>query len=276
VNGTLLALGSVGALVAGAEVRARPAGRGSLSRTQTGVGLLLLAGAAGLAWKAGFVPGARAAVVARPPTPPTPAPEVPSEVPAPAPRPVTRCTPDGVSPTSAVRRRGRPSNPNPRSWKGRLGTEIKGGINFHCLLDGRNNYRGAIDWTCKGYTIPSKEFFEELRREYGIERVLTLNAECGGRELPALIQAAGLESLYRPQGSGGPSRKGLEEMKAFLRKGNALVHCVHGADRTGAIVGRYYVEEGLLPLDVAVAHTREFGGHKYENAQKYLLEGPSR
>lgn len=291
MSGSVLALGSVGALALAAELQERPPGEGSLSRVRVGAGLVLLVGAGVMAWQGGLLPFARAETVSGPKRAargaPAPEPAAVAPPPVTAARPGGRCTHDGVYPKKIVQRRndGRnyPSSvPNIGSWKGRLGTEISGGINFHCLLDGRNNYRGAIDIgeagrkECKKSTRISKEFFEELRREYGIERILTLNAECGGKEVPAIAQSAGLEVLYRPQGGGGPSRKGFEEMKAFLRKGNVLIHCRHGADRTGAIVGRYYVEDGILPLDVAVEHTKQFGGHKYEDAQNFLLNGPSR
>jgi len=158
------------------------------------------------------------------------------------------------------------------SWRGRLGTETGGGINFHKLEDGRNNYRGALD---EGRTTASAEFFDELRKDYGIRTVVTLNADSGGRDIPDLVEEAGLESLYVPMGDNDwPSRESFEKIKSALREGNTLVHCTHGADRTGAVVGRYYIEDLGWDLKTAIDYTKKFGGHKLPGMKRFLINGP--
>lgn len=158
------------------------------------------------------------------------------------------------------------------SWRGRLGTETGRGINFHKLEDGRNNYRGGLD---EEKTTASRELFEELKNDYGIRKVVTLNADDGGRGIPALVKEAGLESLYVPMGDNDwPSRSTFEEIKNALRSGNTLVHCSHGADRTGAIVGRYYIEDLGWDVNATIDHTKRLGGHKLPGMKKFLINGP--
>lgn len=162
----------------------------------------------------------------------------------------------------------------PGGWRARLGTETARGINFHKLEDGRNNYRGALDETV---TIPSKEFFEELRDDYGIERVITLNADNGGDKVRNYVRQAGLESVYVPMGeSDPPSRENFDRIKRSLEQGNALIHCTHGADRTGAMVGRYYIEELGWDTQRAIDDAKKYGGHKrdFPRMRKFLELGP--
>ena len=160
---------------------------------------------------------------------------------------------------------GRPPEPTD-TWSGWLGTRTGGGINFDRLKDGRNNYRGGMKTT---YTNLSPDLFRELKRDYGIERVVTLNADWGGSTVPGLVREAGLESHYYKMHEGNMmssgKRKAFEEIKALLRQGNTLVHCTHGADRTGAVVGRYYVEDGIMSLSDAIADAKRYGGHKSDS-----------
>lgn len=159
------------------------------------------------------------------------------------------------------------------SWKGRLGTEL-GGINFHKIQDDKNNYRAGIK---PKYTRASVDFFKELNTEYGIDKVITLAADNGNKRVPGMVQAAGMESIYLPcHSSRWPNREEFERIKSALREGNTLVHCTHGADRTGAIVGRYYIEELGWPVARAISETKKYKGHKYDTAKEFLIGGPER
>jgi hypothetical protein len=137
-------------------------------------------------------------------------------------------------------------NPLSDSWFGRLGTTLGYDINFHKLLDGKNNYRAAIS---SEFVDLSVGFFKNLEKYYGIKRVVTLNSDGGGADIPAMVTAAGLESIYVPiEETSQPTRDQFEKIVNGLLSGNALIHCTNGADRTGAIVARYYVEElGMNP-----------------------------
>lgn len=162
------------------------------------------------------------------------------------------------------------------SFRCRLGKEKGRGINFHMIEDGKNNYRAGLD---EEDTVTSPEFFKELKDDYGIQRVITLNSDSGGDKIPAMVRAAGLESHTRFMGPDDlPNRSEFEEIKRILRQGNTLIHCTHGADRTGTIVGRYMIEDKGWDVNRAVEYTRSLGGHKkghaYRKTRDFLENGP--
>jgi hypothetical protein len=162
----------------------------------------------------------------------------------------------------------------PGSFRCRLGTETARGINFHLLADGKNNYRAGLD---SSVTPVSVDFFKELAADYGIKRIITLNSDGGGNSVPDLASQAGLESHYFPMGENDwPNRDKFETIKRVLEQGDALIHCTHGADRTGAIVGRYYIEELGWDVNRAIEDTKKYGGHKqqFPNMRKFLITGP--
>lgn len=165
------------------------------------------------------------------------------------------------------------------SWKGRLGSETARGINFHKMLDNRNNYRAGIK---PKHTAISREFFQELRDVYGIQRVITLNdRNHAGQDIPTLVDAAGLTSYYVPMGENNMgTRRQLDKIKSILAQGNTLIHCTHGADRTGAVVGRYYVENLGWSVPNAIADAKKYGGYKsgpdFTNSRDFLDNGPSK
>ena len=162
------------------------------------------------------------------------------------------------------------------SFRCRLGKEKGRGINFHKLEDGKNNYRAGLD---DEDTVTSPEFFKELKKDYGIEHVITLNKDSGGKGVPDKVRAAGLESHVQFMGHDNlPSRAEFDEIKRLLNQGNTLIHCTHGADRTGTTVGRYMIEDHGWDVNRAVEYTRSFGGHKkghaYSRLRNFLENGP--
>lgn len=162
------------------------------------------------------------------------------------------------------------------SWKGRLGERIKGGINFHKILDNKNNYRAGIK---KKHTNPTVDFWKELSEEYEIKNVISLNADQGGRAAANNAVKAGLNVFKNFIGEDNMgNRSKFNKAKEMLKKGNTLIHCTHGADRTGAYVGRYYMEELGWDFARAKADTKKYGGHKsadgYKSARDFLEFGP--
>ena len=99
----------------------------------------------------------------------------------------------------------------------------------------------------------SPEFFKSLKRDYGIDTVITLNADNNGRRASNNAKAAGMNVMYAPASDSGGSLNiknyTFDQIEAQLDKGNTLIHCTHGADRTGAVVGRYYVKKGMSKED---------------------------
>lgn len=180
----------------------------------------------------------------------------------------------GPPPEPPTRARLSSSQMPTKSWTGLLGVYRASGPNFNRLADGRNNFRAGVK---DKYTTPTEEFFRELKRDYGIERVVSLSGSEPAKDTPALARAAGLEGYYFPMGekSLGP-RSAYEQVRALLRKGNTLVHCTHGADRTGAIIGRYYVDEGIMSVDEALADMDKYNGkpYAYESVIDFIKYGP--
>ena len=107
------------------------------------------------------------------------------------------------------------------------GTALGGGTNFDTIGDGLNNYRCA-------QPPRSEEFYRFLNQKYKINNIISLNHKNHNAE----AEAAGLSYLHVQLGSRPPSSSNWEQIKSLLRRGNCLVHCTHGADRTGAVVAR--------------------------------------
>ena len=162
------------------------------------------------------------------------------------------------------------------SWKGRLGEEKARGINFHKLEDGKNNYRAGIN----KYTNPTIDFFKELMDEFGIRNVISLNGDGLGPLAVANAKTAGLNVfknfIHKDNIKSGP---GFDKVKNMLSKeGDTLIHCTAGADRTGAYVGRYYMDELDWSYEKARSHTKSFGGEKsgpgFKTTRDFLKYGP--
>ena len=123
-----------------------------------------------------------------------------------------------------------------KSWAGLEGKYKARGINFHKLKDGNNNYRAGID--SRKMTI-SKEFFDQLNKDFGITNVITLNADHNPGTVKA-AQEAGMNTLEAYTGVGvviinGKEIKTLDmeqntwnEIKSMLDAGDTLIHCTHG------------------------------------------------
>ena len=126
------------------------------------------------------------------------------------------------------------SDSSPKSFPewSRPGAKIGGGTNLDTVGDGLNNYRSAQ---------PPKDeaFYRFLKEKYGIQNIISLNHKNHNAE----AAAAGLSYLHVPLGSKPPSDPKWQQIKAILGQGNTLVHCTHGADRTGAIIAKWKIEQ---------------------------------
>ena len=129
-----------------------------------------------------------------------------------------------------------------------LGGPKKTPPNFHRVEGGNNNYRSA-------QPPEEEDFYKFLNEKYGIENIISLNS----KNHSGIAGAAGLAYLHVPLGSRPPSRSDWSMIKSLLSQGDTLVHCTHGADRTGGVIGRYKVEE--MNVDPTIAHNEslEYG-----------------
>ena len=77
-----------------------------------------------------------------------------------------------------------------------------------------------------------------------------------------------------------PSESDWSKFNNAMKAGNALVHCHHGADRTGAMIARWEIENGEKSTDEAYASALRYGfkekDFKYRGGKKdpnrYLRE----
>ena len=176
------------------------------------------------------------------------------------------------------------------SWKGKEGIYMASNINFHKLKDRKNNYRAGINNAKKtrpGYPY-SKEFFEGLSEDFGIENVITLNRDHNPGTIKS-AKAAGLNTLEAYTGVGVVNVEGKEietldmdkdtwnKIYSMLDKGNTLIHCTHGADRTGATVARWYIESGKMTVDEALRDAYQYkgGGERYfyDSMKRFITHG---
>ena len=128
------------------------------------------------------------------------------------------------------------------------GSRIGGGTNLDTVGDGLNNYRSA-------QPPKSEEFYRFLKEKYGIQNIISLNHKNHSAE----AKASELSYLHIPLGSKPPSESEWQQIKSVLSRGNTLVYCTHGADRTGAIVAKWKIEEYNEPCNSAYSEALRYG-----------------
>lgn len=131
--------------------------------------------------------------------------------------------------------------------------EISKKYNFHLIPDGRGNYRSA--------QIMGKDL-EYIIKKYNIKNIIRMNGdgsdgkhmkthtETPRDEEKGICESLGCTYNFIDSHKGYVKNKGyvqsLNNVTPILRKGNTLIHCAHGADRTGGLVGGYLKNEGFM------------------------------
>ena len=120
---------------------------------------------------------------------------------------------------------------------------------------------------------PNRLQMKQLHEFYGIKSVVNLREYHSDRdeigELPL--------KLYEvPIAAGKLSENDLKTVLLIIKDAPKpiLVHCMHGSDRTGAVIAAYRIVYGNYPVEAAINELKEdrYGHHKqvYPNIERLL------
>ena len=124
-------------------------------------------------------------------------------------------------------------------------------FNFHLIPDGKNNYRSAQ------FTL---DVYPEIIKKYGIKNIVRMNGDAGDSKhtssMPETPRSAeekmckdlGCNYIFVNAHEGYKEGQGYlqsyNKIAPILKQGNTLIHCTHGADRTGGMVASYLLRNG--------------------------------
>ena len=131
--------------------------------------------------------------------------------------------------------------------------ELNKKYNFDILPDGKNNYRSA--------QLVEKDLAYVIKK-YNIKHIIRMNADnADGKHLlkdkettrdseKRICESLGCDFNFINAHEGYKKGEGyvgsLNKITPILLQGNTLIHCAHGADRTGGMVGGYLKKTGVL------------------------------
>jgi hypothetical protein len=143
---------------------------------------------------------------------------------------------------------------------------FKNKYNAHLIPDGLSNYRSA--------QMPVN-VLENFIKKYNIKHIVRMNGDgVDGRHTNTdpITTMASEEALCNKLGCDFHfinAHKGYKEGEGYvessdlindvMKKGNVLIHCAHGADRTGAMVAAWLKKSGkMTDLDGLWAYTTQY------------------
>jgi tyrosine-protein phosphatase SIW14 len=140
------------------------------------------------------------------------------------------------------------------------------------IAEGLTNFRLVDDGLYAG-ARPSPQGLDILSYAYKVKTIIDLEAdnkpeydeavECGKLEITLhSIPLPGLEIITEPHWT--VILSALESVYNALRNARPIyLHCLHGSDRTGAVIGMYRIDQGWT-ADAAIAEMRTFGNAEIE------------
>lgn len=141
---------------------------------------------------------------------------------------------------------------------------LKNEFNFHLIPDGKNNYRSAqIPVTIKG-----RDYLGEVLDKYKIKTIIRFNGDGGDSKHYSTHPETSIASEKEVADSKGvkfyklSSTKDQDKVNSLLSQGNVLIHCAHGADRTGGNVGGYLFKIGFGDTKEIWDYTTKYNGWK--------------
>lgn len=108
--------------------------------------------------------------------------------------------------------------------------------NFHIIPDGKNNFRSA--------QLPIN-VLEKVIDVYKIKTIIRFNGDGNDAKHTSGQKEVSIDSEKQLSEKKGvkflklSSTKNQDQVNSLLSQGNVLIHCAHGADRTGGNVGGY-------------------------------------
>ena len=122
---------------------------------------------------------------------------------------------------------------------------------------------------------PTPEGFKQLKTK-GVRTIIDLRIEKKGQaEEEAATKALGLKRVRIPMGAEAPTEKQVKEFLGLLGKSATepvFVHCQHGADRTGAMVGIWRVTQQGWGFDQTWVEMRKYGFKSWLKELKGAVE----
>ena len=143
---------------------------------------------------------------------------------------------------------------------------VQGVKNFQCVDE--NVYRGAQ---------PSGEGFANLAK-LGVKTVIDLR-EAGSRSAAEeqAVKAAGMSYINVPMtGLAPPSEAEITKILDLMEgkdAGPVFVHCLRGADRTGAVVAAYRIDHNGWDNDRALHEAKSMGMSFFQYPRKRFIMG---
>lgn len=139
---------------------------------------------------------------------------------------------------------------------------LKNEFNFHKIPLGTNNYRSAqIPVQIKG-----KEFLGEVIDKYGIKNIIRFNGDGTDSRHKSIHPGTTIDEERRLAQSKGvnfyklSSTRNQDKVNELLSQGNVLIHCAHGADRTGGNVGGWLYKNGWGDTKKIWDYTTKYNG----------------
>lgn len=154
--------------------------------------------------------------------------------------------------------------------------DLKKEFNFDKIPDGKNNYRSGQ---------MSLDALKEAIKKYNIKNVIRLNGDGSDGKYSSKhpeVKVSAEEKVCRENNCsfniinshlgykyGQGYITSLDKVDDILKQGNTLIHCAHGADRTGGMVGGYLKKNNIITdLDELWKYTT-----KYNDWESMLRRG---
>lgn len=129
-------------------------------------------------------------------------------------------------------------------------------FNFHEIPDNNGNFRSAQ---------LTSDLLPSVIKKYNIKRVIRFNGESsdakhGSHQGPSISEEKKICEENDCQFFKLSSTRDQEKVNSLLSQGNVLIHCAHGADRTGGNVGGYLKSIGWGDTKKIWDYTTQYNG----------------